>query len=77
METIDEIYYLWGDAQDGLSTPGFTRLQEENRGFTVEVPLPVALNHQVGLRVRQYIQGDADGQLFIAFSRLTGLTEIS
>lgn len=73
---IDEIYYLWGDAQADLVSQGFTRLSEEGRGFSFDLPKVLKKDCHAGFSIRHYIQEDEDGQRFIAFSRLTGLTEL-
>jgi CRISPR-associated protein (TIGR03984 family) len=75
---VDKVNYLWGSPVEKGQPDQlpFTILSEDPRGFKLKIPLAVKAGHQAGLQVRHYLAEDEDGQVYVAFSRLVGLTEI-
>jgi len=72
----DEIYYLWGDASGEADPDGFTLMEEAERGFRFKIPISLAEGNGAGIKVRHYFGEDADGQKYIAFSRLIELEKL-
>lgn len=71
-DAFDEMHLLWGteveDRQDG-----FALLREGREGLRHAPPLPDDAQPPIHLKVRHYMAYDADGQAYIAYSRLTGI----
>lgn len=77
-ETLDEPQLLWGTTREDYQD-GFVRLAEGAEGLRhappiAEAELPKDRRFRLQLQVRHYLQDDDDGQVRIAFSRLTGLS---
>lgn len=80
-ETLMTQYLLWGDAQDGSGTAGFTLLADGVEGLRHAPPLPTTKfdpKHQnLGVQVQHYLAYDEDGQAHIAASRLVELVVVA
>ncbi len=73
-EYFDQQYILWGEEKKRVD--GFILLQEGSRGIQHAPPIPPESSPadlQISLTYRHYLEYDADGQIYIAFSRLVSL----
>jgi len=76
--SFEEQHWLWGtphvDANGALQAQdGFTLLVEGAQGMRHAPPLTVGINRRAALLVRHYVEHDAEGQAFVAWSRLVKL----
>lgn len=71
-DAFDETHLLWGTDVEARQD-GFTLLREGKEGLRHAPPLPDDAQLPVRLQVRHYVAYDADGQAYIAYSRLRGI----
>ncbi|MEJ5346112.1 MAG: CRISPR-associated protein Csx19 [Chloroflexus sp.] len=71
-EYYDESHLLWGDRVEERKD-GFLLLRQGSEGLRHTPPLPQVAQLPAQLRVRHYLAYDADGQAYVAFSRLIAL----
>ncbi|MCX8024166.1 MAG: CRISPR-associated protein Csx19 [Thermanaerothrix sp.] len=67
----DEFHLLWGTEVEERKN-GFALLREGREGLRHAPPLPDNAQPPISLKVRHYVAYDADGQAYIAYSRLVG-----
>lgn len=72
-DAFEENHLLWGQGQPSSPQQGFTLLVEGRRGPQHAVPLSITTPIRPTLRVRHYIDQDAEGQAYVGLSRLVGL----
>lgn len=71
-EYYDESHLLWGDRVEEQKD-GFLLLRQGSEGLCHTPPLPQTAQLPAQLLVRHYLAYDADGQAYVAFSRLIAL----
>jgi CRISPR-associated protein (TIGR03984 family) len=71
-EYYDETHLLWGSEVEQYQD-GFALLRQGREGLRHAPPLPQGAQPLARLRVRHYVAHDADGQAYIAYSRLVSI----
>jgi CRISPR-associated protein (TIGR03984 family) len=72
-EYYDENQILWGTDRDGDPKDGFYPIREADMGIRHSPPLALRGRHSLRLTVRHYLDCDAEGAIYVKWSRLVDL----